>query len=122
MPKEPKLSALKEDLQRFLLTTGKDFADIELKIEDSLVPAHKAILCARSSYFEGMFRSFKPNDPIPISIGELIPSKQSFYSLMRYIYYGDACMPPEDSLYLFTAHAFYIFTNNRLQVNRYTIT
>merc|ERR1719384_1227123 len=25
-------------------------------------------------------------------------------------------MPPEDSLYLFTAHAFYIFTNNRLQV------
>ena len=118
MPKEPKLSALKEDLQRFLLTTGKDFADIELKIEDSLVPAHKAILCARSSYFEGMFRSFKKmnNDPVPISIGEMIPSKQSFHSLMRFIYYGDVGMPPEDSLYLFTAHAFYIFTNNRLQV------
>ena len=122
IPKEAKLSALKEDLQRFLLTSGKDFADIELKIEDSLVPAHKAILCARSSYFEGMFRSFKlNNDPVPISIGELIPSKQSFYSLMRYIYYGDVCMPPEDSLYLFTAHAFYIFTNNRLQVHTYYI-
>ena len=74
-------------------------------------------MCARSSYFEGMFRSFKQNnDPVSIIIGELIPSKQSFHSLMRYIYYGDVNMPPEDSLYLFDAHAFYIFTNNRLQV------
>ena len=37
-------------------------------------------------------------------------------SLLRYIYHGEVRMPPEDSLYLFTAPSFYIFTNNRLQV------
>lgn len=33
----------------------------------------------------------------------MIPSKESFHSLLRYIYYGDINMPPEDSLYLFSA-------------------
>ena len=46
----------------------------------------------------------------------MIPSQQSFDSLLRYIYYGDVDMPPEDSLYLFSAPYFYGFTNNRLQV------
>lgn len=50
-----------------------------------------------------------------IQIGEMIPSAESFASLMRYIYYADVSMPPEDSLYLFTAPVFYGFTNNRLQ-------
>lgn len=45
----------------------------------------------------------------------MIPSLQSFNSLLRYIYYADVSMPPEDSLYLFTAPVFYGFTNNRLQ-------
>lgn len=45
----------------------------------------------------------------------MIPSLESFYSLLRYIYYADVSMPPEDSLYLFTAPVFYGFTNNRLQ-------
>lgn len=45
----------------------------------------------------------------------MIPSSESFDSLLRYIYYADVSMPPEDSLYLFTAPAFYGFTNNRLQ-------
>lgn len=40
---------------------------------------------------------------------------ESFDSLLRYIYYGDVNMPPEDSLYLFSAPYFYGFTNNRLQ-------
>ena len=46
----------------------------------------------------------------------MVPSRQSFQSLLKYIYYGNVKMPPEDSLYLFTAPSFYIFTNNRLQV------
>ena len=46
----------------------------------------------------------------------MVPSRQSFQSLLKYIYYGNVNMPPEDSLYLFTAPSFYIFTNNRLQV------
>jgi len=46
----------------------------------------------------------------------MVPSRQAFDSLLRYIYYGDVTMPPEDSLYLFAAPYFYGFTNNRLQV------
>ena len=49
-------------------------------------------------------------------IGEMVPSRQAFDSLLRFIYYGDVTMPPEDSLYLFPAPYFYGFTNNRLQV------
>lgn len=45
----------------------------------------------------------------------MIPSAESFDSLLRYIYYGDINMPPEDSLYLFSAPFFYGFNNNRLQ-------
>ena len=41
-------------------------------------------------------------------------------SLMRYIYDGEVSMPPEDSLYLFPAPYFYGFTNNRLQVMKYS--
>lgn len=52
------------------------------------------------SYFEAMFRSFMPVDgQVNISIGEMVPSKQAFESMLRYIYYGDVNMPPEDSLY-----------------------
>lgn len=47
-----------------------------------------------------MFRSFMPEDgQVNISIGEMVPSKQAFESMLRYIYYGDVNMPPEDSLY-----------------------
>jgi N-acetylneuraminic acid mutarotase len=110
-------SSLKDDLQRFLCVTGKEFADVDLVLDEVSFSAHKAILAARSSYFEGMFRSFSPvSNKVPISIGEMVPSKQSFLSLLRYIYYGDVNMPPEDSLYLFTSPFFYIFTNSRLQV------
>ena len=48
----------------------------------------------------------------------MIPSRQAFDSLLRYIYYGDVSMPPEDSLYLFSAPYFYGFTNNRLQASQ----
>lgn len=59
-----------------------------------------------------MFKAFAC---FQIQIGEMIPSKESFDSLLRYIYYGDVNMPPEDSLYLFSAPFFYGFSNNRLQ-------
>lgn len=65
-----------------------------------------------SSYFEAMFRSFMPEDgQVNISIGEMVPSKQAFESMLRYIYYGDVNMPPEDSLYPFQVQtALYSFT------------
>ncbi|XP_043414117.1 leucine-zipper-like transcriptional regulator 1 isoform X5 [Prionailurus bengalensis] len=68
------------------------------------------------SYFEAMFRSFMPEDgQVNISIGEMVPSRQAFESMLRYIYYGEVNMPPEDSLYLFAAPYYYGFYNNRLQ-------
>jgi len=101
-----------DDLRQFL-RNGAEFADISLVLEGNPIPSHKAILAARS----GMFRSFCPTDnKVIVSIGEMVPSRQSFDSLLRYIYYGDVVMPPEDSLYLFSAPHFYIFSNNRLQV------
>ena len=64
------------------------------------------------TYFEGVLKYLL----FQIAIGEMVPSRQAFDSLLRYIYYGDVTMPPEDSLYLFPAPYFYGFTNNRLQV------
>merc|ERR1719500_2461028 len=92
-----------DDLKHFL-RNGAEFADISLVLEGTPIPSHKAVLAARSSYFEGMVRSFCPPDnKVIVSIGEMVPSRQSFDSLLRYIYYGDVVMPPEDSLYLFSA-------------------
>ena len=120
---------LQQDMEMFLKNTGKEFCDITLVLGDSVneddllnnreavvIHAHKAVLAARSSYFEGMFRSFMPvNNKVRISIGETVPSEQAFKTLMNYIYYGEVRMPPEDSLYLFSSPYFYGFTNNRLQ-------
>lgn len=107
---------LEQDMECFLKFSGREFCDIMLMLDDTPIPAHKCILAARCTYFEAMFRSFMPPDNIVhIQIGEMVPSRQSFDSLLRYIYYADVNMPPEDSLYLFSAPYFYGFTNNRLQ-------
>ena len=49
-------------MEMFLRSIGKEFCDVTLLLEDTLLPAHKAILAARCSYFEAMFRSFMPED------------------------------------------------------------
>ncbi|XP_039298383.1 leucine-zipper-like transcriptional regulator 1 isoform X2 [Nilaparvata lugens] len=109
-------SSLEQDMEAFLKYTGSEFCDIILMLDGEPVPSHKSVLAARCSYFEALFRSFMPEDNIVnIQIGESIPSRQAFDSLLRYIYYADVKMPPEDSLYLFSAPYFYGFTNNRLQ-------
>lgn len=109
-------TTLETDMAAFLNSGGKDFCDINLQLDGKLIPAHKAILASRCSYFQGLFRSFMPADNIVnIQIGEISPSIEAFNSLLRYIYHGDTKMPPEDSLYLFQAPCFYGFTNNRLQ-------
>ncbi|EDO44170.1 predicted protein [Nematostella vectensis] len=98
------------------LCSGQDFHDITLKVDGNPVGAHKAILAARCSYFEAMFRSFMPeNNIVTITIGETVPSQKAFDSLLKYIYFGNVTMPPEDSLYLLSAPFFFGFTNNRLQ-------
>ncbi|NWU98021.1 LZTR1 regulator, partial [Upupa epops] len=109
-------TSLIQDMKAYLEGAGTEFCDIILLLDGHPRPAHKAILAARSSYFEAMFRSFMPEDgQVNISIGEMVPSKQAFESMLRYIYYGEVHMPPEDSLYLFAAPYYYGFSNNRLQ-------
>ncbi|XP_054279790.1 leucine-zipper-like transcriptional regulator 1 [Macrosteles quadrilineatus] len=109
-------TTLEQDMECFLKYSGKEFCDITLMLDGEAIHSHKSILAARCSYFEAMFRSFMPVDNVVhIQIGEMVPSRQSFDSLLRYIYYADVNMPPEDSLYLFSAPYFYGFTNNRLQ-------
>lgn len=109
-------TTLESDMAHFLKFTGKEFCDINLVLDNDVIPAHKAILAARCAYFQAMFRSFSPADNIVnIQIGDVKPSGEAFNSLLRYIYYGETKMPTEDSLYLFQAPCFYGFTNNRLQ-------
>ncbi|XP_042765865.1 leucine-zipper-like transcriptional regulator 1 isoform X1 [Panthera tigris] len=109
-------TSLIQDMKAYLEGAGAEFCDITLLLDGHPRPAHKAILAARSSYFEAMFRSFMPEDgQVNISIGEMVPSRQAFESMLRYIYYGEVNMPPEDSLYLFAAPYYYGFYNNRLQ-------
>ena len=66
-------------------------------------------------YNQGNLQIMRVFYMLQIAIGEMVPSAQAFDSLLRYIYYGEVSMPPEDSLYLFSAPYYYGFTNNRLQ-------
>nr|XP_054748886.1 leucine-zipper-like transcriptional regulator 1 [Lytechinus pictus] len=111
------MTTLQHDMESFLKSkTGTDYSCITLMLDGTPIPAHKPILAARSSYFEAMFRSFMPeNNIVNVTIGDTIPSRQSFDSLLRYIYYGAIGMPAEDSLYLFCAPDFFGFANNRIQ-------
>lgn len=53
---------LEQDMELFVRSIGKEFCDVTLVLEGTSIPAHKAILAARCSYFEAMFRSFMPED------------------------------------------------------------
>lgn len=55
-------SSLEQDMAMFLRSTGKEFCDIDLVLDGTVIPAHKTILAARCVYFEAMFRSFMPSD------------------------------------------------------------
>lgn len=45
-------TSLEEDMEAFLNGGGKEFCDIILKLEKEEVPAHKAVLVARCTYFQ----------------------------------------------------------------------
>lgn len=109
-------SSLQEDLREFLLSdTGLPFTNVVLRVKDEGVLAHKAILAAQCGYFEALFRSFMPeNHEVEITIGRNVPTLQAFLSLLKYIYYGEVRMAPEDSLYIFSAPNFFGFSNSRL--------
>lgn len=49
-------TTLEEDMEAFLKHVGREFCDITLVLDGKSIPAHKAVLAARCSYFEAMFR------------------------------------------------------------------
>ena len=57
-------NSLEKDMENYLKRTGPEFYDITLMLDDVAIPAHKAILAARCTYFESMFRSFMPENNI----------------------------------------------------------
>lgn len=109
---------LQDDLQTFLLSDlGRPFADIVLCVGEDRILAHKPVLAARCSYFEALFRSFMPsNFQVEITFGKTVPNQQAFHSFLKYVYYGDVDMPPEDALYIFSAPNFFGFSSPRLHV------
>lgn len=59
-------------MEAFLKSVGREFCDITLRLNGMLIPAHKAILAARCSYFEAMFRSYMPeNNMVNVSLCNL---------------------------------------------------
>lgn len=109
-------SSLRDNLSDFLQSeSGRPFTDVALKVGSEVVLAHKPVLAARCAYFEALFRSFMPgNHEVEITFGKDVPSLEAFLSLLRYIYCGHVRMPPEDSLYIFSAPNFFGFSNSRL--------
>ena len=59
-------------------------------------------------------RSCLVTTKVEITFGKDVPSLEAFLSLLRYIYCGHVRMPPEDSLYIFSAPNFFGFSNSRL--------
>ena len=51
-----------------------------------------------------------------MTIGDAVPPRSACLSLLRYIYYDDVSMPPQDALYLFSASHYFQFSNLRLHV------
>ena len=54
-------TSLEHDMEAFL-QSSQEFCDITLTLDNEAIPAHKAILAARCSYFEAMFRWSMPQD------------------------------------------------------------
>lgn len=62
-------TTLEQDMETFLKNVGEEFCDITLMLDGVPIPAHKVVLAARCGYFEGMFRSFMPeNNIVTVSI------------------------------------------------------
>lgn len=79
-------------MAQFLKNGGKDFCDIVLMLDKTPVPAHKAILAARCTYFEGMFRSFMPEDSV-------VNVNQTYFFMMHAVESGNE-MTIRNCLYL----------------------
>lgn len=71
-------TTLEQDMEAFLNSVGKEFSDITLMVDGHPIPSHKAVLAARCSYFEAMFRSFMPEDNV-VNVSSQILLKRSCF-------------------------------------------
>lgn len=71
-------TTLESDMSNFLKTGGREFCDINLLLGDTVIPAHKSILAARCSYFQGLFRSFPPPENT-VKVSEITFALLLFY-------------------------------------------
>lgn len=109
-------ATIQDDLKAFLKSTaGRQFSDVVLCVGEEVVHAHQAILAARCTYFEAMFRSFMPpGRTVQVTFGKHSPSIPAFHSLLAHVYHGSIQLPPEDALYVYSAPNFFGFHSNRL--------
>lgn len=112
--------SLEKDMENFLLSEHSiTISDITLTLDNKSsdkIYAHRALLAARSTYFEALFRSWVPQDRIvQISIIELIPPRKTFDVLHKYLYTGKIdSLAAEDAIYLLRAASFYGLSNSHL--------
>lgn len=67
------------DMKNFLRSHGHEFCDLTLVLKDEKIPAHMAVLAARSKYFEAMFRNFMPSDGCVNVRNGLLPLEYLYY-------------------------------------------
>lgn len=65
-------TTLEQDMEQLLKSVGQEFCDITLMLAGTPIRAHKAVLAARCSYFEAMFRSFMPENSI-VQVCDFLP-------------------------------------------------
>ena len=76
--------ALAKDL--IIMLNNKEFSDITICIEGKEIHAHKAVLSARSTYFEAMFSyDFKEADKNKVVLKDVV-SFDLFYNLLEFMY------------------------------------
>jgi len=79
-------TGLQKDYESLLFNESL-FSDVSFSVDGDKIPVHKNILCARSSYFRGMFTSgLKESAEHLITIKDV--DKAMFKELLRYIYCG----------------------------------
>lgn len=68
-------------MEQLLKSVGQEFCDITLMLAGTPIRAHKAVLAARCSYFEAMFRSFMPENSI-VQVCATLPVHFQYLILM----------------------------------------
>ena len=84
----PHKCELADALGKLLETDANHLADVTFRIgmEEELVPAHKSIMCARSTYFAAMFRPDGMNESRAEEVRISEHSVKSFKAVLEYIY------------------------------------